>query len=193
MAKRENCIVQFGFNTQNMEARPDSDPSAMAKAYIDECERAHEEYIASDEYKQQQAEYDRKELEKKNKVDALLKDAPEHMTLRDAEGWAKSCAANTDGYGGAVMSYAERWAKLMEVRMGKGEKLADIADDCSHMADIEGITGFMYGCAVSILAKVWQHGEELRKWHNLKTQLRDEGERANASGGVLNPALLNIL
>jgi hypothetical protein len=50
----------------------------------------------------------------------------------------------------------------------------------------------MYGCAVSILAKCWQHGDQLRRWHNLKTQIRDEGERANESGGVLNPALLNI-
>jgi len=33
---------------------------------------------------------------------------------------------------------------------------------------------------------------ELRQWHNLKTQIKDEGEKANASGGVLNPALLTI-
>jgi len=32
----------------------------------------------------------------------------------------------------------------------------------------------------------------LRKWHNIKTQIGNEGEKANASGGVLNPALLNI-
>jgi hypothetical protein len=58
--------------------------------------------------------------------------------------------------------------------------------------DNDGITGFMYGCAVSILSKVWIHGEQLRRWHNLKTQLRDEGEKANQTGGVLNPALLCI-
>lgn len=142
--------------------------------------------------KRQQEEYERKEREKKEKVAGLLKDAPEHMTLRDAEAWQKSYDANKDGYGGAVMTYAERWARLMESKMGNGEKLADIADDCSHLADLEGITGFMYGCAVSVLAKVWQHGEELRRWHNLKTQIRNEGESANESGGVLNPALLNI-
>jgi hypothetical protein len=43
-----------------------------------------------------------------------------------------------------------------------------------------------------VLASCWEHGEELRRWHNLKTQIRDEGEKANESGGVLNPALLNI-
>jgi hypothetical protein len=50
----------------------------------------------------------------------------------------------------------------------------------------------MYGAGVSMLSQVWEHGEQLRTWHNLKTQLRDEGERANKSGGVLNPALLNV-
>jgi len=39
---------------------------------------------------------------------------------------------------------------------------------------------------------VWAHGEALRLWHNLKYQLRDEGEKANETGGVLNPALLNL-
>jgi hypothetical protein len=39
---------------------------------------------------------------------------------------------------------------------------------------------------------VWKHGEALRLWHNLKTQIRDEGEKANESGGVLNPACLSI-
>lgn len=50
----------------------------------------------------------------------------------------------------------------------------------------------MYGCAVGMLAKAWKHGEDLRRWHNLKTQLANEGEKANEQGGVLNPALLRI-
>lgn len=50
----------------------------------------------------------------------------------------------------------------------------------------------MYGCAVSILSQVWIHGEELRRWHNLDSQIGTEGEKANESGGVLNPAVLNI-
>ena len=90
------------------------------------------------------------------------------------------------------MTYAERWARLMEVRMAKGERIADIADQCSHLADVEGITGFMYGCAVSTLAAVWIHGEALRLWHNKTTQLGTEGDKANESGGVLYPAMLSI-
>ena len=115
------------------------------------------------------------------------------IELSDPQGWHKTLAANMDGgYGEGVMSYAERWARLMQQELAHGATLEEIADQLSHEADTEGITGFQYGCAVSILAKCWKHGEELRKWHNLKTQLGDEGERANENGGVLNPALLKI-
>lgn len=101
-------------------------------------------------------------------------------------------AKNTDPYGGRVVSYGEDWANLMEARMAKGEKIAQCAKPASREADTDGITGFMYGCAVSALSHFWEHGEALRLWHNLDAQLGKEGEAANESGGVLNPALLNI-
>jgi len=95
-------------------------------------------------------------------------------------------------YGARCFTYATEWADMMEAQMAKGKQIADIAAKTSHDADTDGITGFMYGMAVSILSQTWKHGEELRRWHNLKTQIRDEGEKANESGGVLNPAILNI-
>lgn len=97
-----------------------------------------------------------------------------------------------DPYGACGFRYLEAWANLMEPRIAAGEKLQDIAEATSHEADTEGITGFMYGCAVSVLAKCWIHGEALRRWHNKETQIVTEGDRANEEGGVLNPALLNI-
>ena len=69
--------------------------------------------------------------------------------------------------------------------------MEDIAKSSARETDTDGITGFMYGAAVSILAKAWVYGEELRRWHNLDTQIQHEGEKANESGGVLNPALLS--
>lgn len=42
----------------------------------------------------------------------------------------------------------------------------------------------MYGCAVSILAQVWEHGELLRDWHN-----RSYGYQGD---GTVNPAILTI-
>lgn len=111
--------------------------------------------------------------------------------VTDAEGW-QTCVRNNseDAYSFAVVQYAATWANLMEQRMAEGATLSDIAKRTSHEADTDGITGFMYGAAVSILANCWRHGEQLRRWHNIDTQVRDEGVRANETGGVLNPAVM---
>lgn len=97
-----------------------------------------------------------------------------------------------DPYSNRVVTYAQEWADLMEPRLTAGESLKDIAKETSRTADTDGITGYMYGAAVSALAHFWAHGEELRRWHNLGTQLGTEGEQANKNGGTLNPALLTI-
>lgn len=100
-------------------------------------------------------------------------------------------ARNSDRYGSACFNFAEDWAALMEARMAGGELLPAIAKPSSHKADTYGLTGFMYGCAVSLLTVYWEHGEDLRQWHNLATQIGTEGEAANAKeGAVLNPAML---
>ena len=106
--------------------------------------------------------------------------------------YASYKAKNTDPYGGRVVSYGEDWANLMEARMEKGETIPGMAQATSSEADTDGITGFMYGCAVSALAHYWEHGEILRRWHNKEAQIGDEGDKANESGGTLNPALLVI-
>lgn len=69
---------------------------------------------------------------------------------------------SNDGYGRAIFSYAEKWADLMEERINAGAKLEDIAEKTSHEADTEGITGYMYGAAVSILSEHWIMGAELK-------------------------------
>lgn len=114
------------------------------------------------------------------------------MKLKDEAGWLETVKNNDDPYGACAVNYANRWACTMEDAMEAGETLEQCAKRTSHEADTEKITGFMYGCAVSILVKAWEHGETLRRWSNLDTQLKDEGEKANREGGVLNPALLQI-
>ena len=110
--------------------------------------------------------------------------------------WSYTCAINCSSpYGHCVTEIADAWATEMEKCLDKGETVEQCADRVFREVDARpgfGITGFMYGCAVSILADVWEHGEELRRWHNLKTQIHHEGERANEEGKTLNPALLNI-
>lgn len=115
------------------------------------------------------------------------------MKVKDETAWNAWRTNNTDPYGSAVIRYAERWADAMETAMASGETLAGCAKRTSHEADTEGITGFMYGAAVQTLATSWEHGEELRRWHNLDTQISDEGEKANDKpGAVLNPAIMRI-
>ena len=114
-------------------------------------------------------------------------------TSSSCAAWGKYVKLNTDPYGKDCVDFARRWADLMEAEMATGAQLEKVAKSTCHKADTEGITGFMYGAAVSMLARCWEHGEALRLWHNLKTQIKDEGKRANAKpGAVLNPALLNI-
>lgn len=99
---------------------------------------------------------------------------------------------NTDMYSAGIVRYADAWGTLMDAKLAAGEAIPDMAEKSEREADTEGITGFMYGCAVSELARFWAHGDTLRRWHNLKTQIGNEGERANESGGILNPSLLSI-
>lgn len=77
--------------------------------------------------------------------------------------------SNDPPYGKCAADYARAWADEIEARMERGESLTDCADPASH--DVEkrpgfGITGFVYGVAVSMLAQTWKHGDELRRWHN---------------------------
>jgi len=117
--------------------------------------------------------------------------------------WDDGLAKNSDPYGNAVYRFASEWATRMEAGMladgvdtafdaAVAKWIKANADAQVSAADDEGITGFMFGCAMSMLSACWKHGEQLRRWHNLETQLGDEGEKANESGGVLNPAILNI-
>jgi len=97
-----------------------------------------------------------------------------------------------DGYGLACFSFAENWAKLMQKEFTNHNienpdvlSMLEYAEKCSHDADTEGITGFMYGMAVTILAEHWKYGEALRKWHNKEYGCEN-------TEGVVNPAILTI-
>jgi hypothetical protein len=99
----------------------------------------------------------------------------------------------SDEYGKAIFHFAYQWAELMEYLMDEGYEFEEIVEIASSVVDeTYCISGFMYGCAVNTLSVCWEHGEELRIWHNLKYQIGNEGERANEEGGVLNPAVLNL-
>jgi hypothetical protein len=192
LAKANNVEVLCDFNEIELKATPDSTGEAIVAYFNAECERRRQAYLASPEYAESQRLAAEKEAKRQSDLNACLSTAPEAMTVRDTEAWQKWRDANKDDYGGAVISYAERWARCMEAEIGRGKPLVECAKPTSHLADTEGITGFMYGCAVRVLADCWIHGEELRRWHNHSTQLGTEGDEANENGGVLNPAVISI-
>lgn len=96
---------------------------------------------------------------------------------------------NADPYSRRCFTFAEEWAALMEAQLAQGKSIESCAKECAQIADTDGITGFMYGMAVSILSKCWVHGEVLRRWHN-----GDMGQaKANETpSAVANPAITVI-
>jgi len=106
------------------------------------------------------------------------------MKAKDLEAYENWKNNNLDCYGKGIFRYAERWANLMEQAIENGEQLEDIAEETSKKADTDGITGFMYGAAVSILSRCWEHGERFKAWHNNKY--------GYSGSGVVNPAIINI-
>jgi len=215
-AEQRGHVVEFDFNRVTVLVAGDSDPKLIYRdwdrglsGYLGEdpqigpypqLELSADE-LASDaaiqaqkdrEQQIRQAEYDKQKASKANTLqEALGKAGP--LELSDAETWNKGVESNRrDPYSARVVRYAEEWGRLMQTRIANGESVAQCAHELSRLADDDGITGFMYGCAVQMLVRCWKHGEELRLWHNCDTQIGTEGDKANETGGVLNPAVLNI-
>jgi hypothetical protein len=114
--------------------------------------------------------------------DLITKDVD--IELVDVDAFNEWKAKNTDDYGTVIFEYAVSWAKLMQVEMSQGKTIPECAEKTSFQLGFLGITGFIYGAAVTILSACWKHGEALKSWHNKK--YNHEGE------GVVNPALLTI-
>lgn len=107
------------------------------------------------------------------------------MEFKNKEIWDKAVEVNKDDfYGKGIIDFANRWALLMEAEIAKGFKVADIAHETSNKADTDGITGFMYGMAVTLLSESWKYGDELAAWHNNKYNHKGDG--------IANPAVVII-
>lgn len=154
-------------------------------------EREMQEYYNSPEYVRNHAKFLKKDCRKKavvQKVKQFQKSEADFSIAdkKKQEEW-KTCKAinSKDDYSNCVIDYTILWAQYMEYLMAKHDKkVSEIWEMCSHLADIYGITGFMYGCAVGILSSVWKYGEELRVQHNSKYSHKGDG--------VVNPAILTI-
>ena len=191
--------IEFEFNEAYVSVTAkNADPDKIVQLWNEKMEenrikreKEREEYMKTPEYRAKRA----KELKveyRRQTVEELVKQSmqTEKLQFKDEEArkaWENFVEVNSqDPYSSGVVRYAEYWAKFMQYLMVKhdGVTIAQIADKASHAADIEGVTGFMYGCAVNVLSQVWKYGEELRKWHNKEYDY--EGD------GVVNPAVLTV-
>lgn len=150
-----------------------------------------EAYMKTPKYRAERAKALKLQTRRENvEKEVLAVDESSEIEFKDDESkakWEQWVEINShDGYSLGVVTYARRWAKYMQHLMTKHNKaIYQIADNVSIVTDIDGITGFMYGCAVAILSECWKYGEELRRWHNKKWRHED-------CDGVVNPAVLTI-
>lgn len=107
--------------------------------------------------------------------------------------WEKGLENNQDPYGLGCYRYASELATQAENEIKKGKALnAELFERVSGSADTEGITGFMYGVAISLLCHAWVHGKALAAWHNGNYMEKEKADEAAERGQVVNPAILNF-
>lgn len=206
-AKKAGCLLRFDFNcitvtvagdsnatlirrdwSRAMDGKTDGDVGPHPQHVLTADQIARDEQIDAENEARRavnEAQYRLRAEEDRKEHAAALAAAP--VMEREETKWTQGIEAqNGSAYGLATFQFAEDWARLMQARITAGENLSDIADECCTVADkAHGITGFMYGCAVSILAETWIYGDTLRRWHNTKYGRGD-------AKGTINPAVLTI-
>lgn len=113
------------------------------------------------------------------------------MPIVKQEEWNKWVENNQDAYGKCCVDVAREVMNILDTEPQDFDPHGLIcrADD---QINAGGITGFMAGCVASMVSACHSRGEEFRRKWNLDNQIGNEGEKANESGGILNPALLNL-
>ena len=95
-----------------------------------------------------------------------------------------------DAYNKCCIDVARKVMEILDE--GKEFKPHDIICKADHEIGVASITGFMAGCVAQMVSECHERGEEFRKQWNKDNQIKDEGDRANNSGGVINPAVISI-
>lgn len=157
-------------NTETGENTSFKDILAQKKKYEEKEEREYQEWLSTDEgktYIKEQKDEEKFRNKKKKEYKQKLKAISFSFCEGGEEKWKRGLENNKDSYGRGVYDYALYWAYLMEQEMND-ELTEQVKSRTSHVADVEGISGFMYGGAVKILTHCWKYGEQLRLLHNFK-------------------------
>jgi hypothetical protein len=114
------------------------------------------------------------------------------MPIINVEKWKMFEEKNQDPYGKCCVNVAREVMRILDDPASPPmttHKLVCVADD---NIEAGGITGFMAGCVASMVSQCHSRGEEFRRKWNTEHQISTEGDKANESGGTLNPAVLSI-
>lgn len=190
LEKDINYTYSFNFNGREIQVTTVEDMKLQWEKIAEKKEEDYQKWLLSDEgikeqKKQKKAEEKQKRLVKERK--SLL--ASEQMTVYNHLLYKTFEENNSqDPYGLGVLHFAKAWAIYMEKDIIANNNILtkEIMESCCTKADTEGITGFMYGCAVGFLSKCWIYGEQLRQIHNGEYNIDSLVE------GVVNPAVLVI-
>jgi hypothetical protein len=121
----------------------------------------------------------------RDRVETRMQGAPA-MEFSDEAAWLAAKAANENSPSGAgILSYAERWARMMQLEMSEGKTLEEIWNSTSREADLEGMSGFSLGAATHLLTQSWVHGAELRRLHNAYWG-------SDSTDGTVNPGNITV-
>jgi len=194
IATEKSVIVEFDFNEIKCLVSKDTALDLLFRDYMNawimeckvvgpDCLQEYDPETLSelDRRKKLQEEKEEERRKKQEEEDLKQRNLFEEKTkgveieLSDSKAWND---------GACCVEYAEGWAKLMQAEIAQGKTIVDCAEKTSYELGYLGITGFMYGAAVSMLSQCWKYGEELRQWHN--KQYHHEGD------GVVNPAVMTI-
>lgn len=126
------------------------------------------------------------------------------MDVKNEQSWGyekslnpkpKKYGVNAESYSYDIISYAEKWADLMEEAFAKGFLIQDFAMKTSLEAAEtvqNGLTFMMNVMAARILVKHWIHGDLFLEWYNTHWQLKNEGQNLTKKGQLINPAVMEF-
>lgn len=169
-ANATGANYSLSFNGCDVLAHPGDTTEGIVADWDKRRDEAHAIWKASPEgqeyYRQEAIRKAERAAEIERRREYWRNNPVEPFALKDADGWAQCVAANSDGgYGEYALNYARQWACMMERDIAAGMTVAETATLRQHEADAEmQMSGFQWGCALSILTQVWEHGDELREW-----------------------------
>lgn len=188
--------IRFEFNGTVVYVTPENaDPKkihdewkATMDANREKARQEREAWLKTPEGLQYLAEKEAEEQKRNILTMAVITvDESTKMEFADEEAkkeWNQLVKINRSDCGSTIMRFARRWAKYMQVLISEGKQVADIAEETSHICDIDGVSSNMFACVVESLVRTWKYGKELHEWH--KKEYGYEGD------GVVNPAVVNV-